>query len=166
MGVVPIRVVAFHDEYPDIRRRQLNEICRQAHQEIGEYWSEELLPEHFLPSARHIFGYAPRRTQKRKERLAKVGKVKDGGLVDLVHSGLLRDSLTKRKQLVTAQPSRTIVWLIGPSYFGIRYKAGRPNLAREVSAMSDRHERLVTDRAERAFNQKLRELRATRIHKT
>lgn len=168
MPVIPIKVETFTDEHPELRARQLKDVTRVAHWEMGRKWADDLLPEHFQPNAAGIFEYQPRKPGylKKKRRLAAVGVVEDGGTTPLVFTGLLRRLLTRNQQLVHAQPTRTTIHLIGPSYFNTNYKPGRPQLSKEVAAVSPRHEKILSEKAESAFDREVRRLQAKARRRT
>lgn len=159
MPTIPIRCRLSTDEHPGLRMRQLAQIGRDCHEMMGRTWADTLLPEHFQPGAVNVFRYQPRKqaTLQKKLRLARLGLVEDGGRQALVHSGRLRRMLLGIRAPVVAGPRTATVYLNGPPYFTIRpFKTGRPNLGAEVSAMSDRHERIVALAADRQFDKSLR----------
>ena len=169
MAVIPIQCRLSADEHPGIRVRQLSDIGKLVHYAMGREWADDLLPEHFQPGAINVFGYQPRKrsTLIRKAKLAKLGVVQDGGLLPLVHTGRLRSMLTGHSQPVIGTANRTTVHLNGPSYFSIRpYKSGRPNLGAEVTAVSARHERLITAVADRTFHRALKQIPAKQFKNT
>lgn len=163
--MVPIKCVTMHDEHPDLMRRELDQVARTAHHGMGYTWASELLPEHFEPSARSIFGYQPRSRGwlRRKAAAAAAGKIEGNAQTDLVNSGALKRALLRAKHMVRAYPSRVTVDLVGTSYFIARpRRAGAPNLHREVKAMSPRHDRLVGQAGDRGFEAALKMVRASR----
>jgi hypothetical protein len=105
-----------------------------ANRAMAELWQRKFKHLHFGIAARHRYGYQPRRpgTLKRKRQLAERGVVQDGGRVDLVHSGVMRQQVL-RYHPIRATPKFSSILLHGPVYFQIRYKPGRPNLADEVT---------------------------------
>lgn len=165
--MVPIKVKTIHEEHPDLMRKELDRVTRAAHREMGNRWARRLLPEHFAPGARGVFGYAPRtrRWLAKKRALVRMGKADPAAATtDLVFTGRLRDALLRTApNLVTATPRRTTIRLIGPEYFTLRPRGRRTaQLARDVLAMSARHERLVGDAAESGFNAELSRIRRSR----
>lgn len=165
--MIPIRVVTIQEEHPDLVRRELHEVTRLAHYAMGRKWAEDLLAEHFLPSASSIFGYQPRSAKwlKRKRLLVAIGQADpDAATSPLVFRGRLRAALLRTaRNAIRAYPTRVTIDLIGTEYFTARpRRPGRPNFHREVTAMSPRHERLVGDSADRGFEQGLRLIRQSR----
>jgi hypothetical protein len=70
-------------------------------------------------------------------RLARVGKVLEGGIVDNVYTGTLRD-LFLRTGVITATPTRVKIALKGPRYIGmIPDRSNQPNKAKEILTMLD-----------------------------
>jgi len=155
---IPIRCRLTADEHPGIRVRQLAQIGRDVHERMARTWADDLLKEHFDAGAVNVFGYQPRRpsTIAKKVRLARLGIVQDGGRRLLVHTGQTRRMLLGVRAPVASGPRTATVHLNGPRYFGIRPRGNRPNLGQEVSAMSDRHERLIALAADRQFEKSLR----------
>jgi hypothetical protein len=166
-----IRVGLLLEGAAAIGRRDLAEMGRQSYAAAAELWLGTMLPNHFRPGASSKYRYRPRTAKylRTKRRLATIGKVEDGGTQDLVFSGNLRRYLTQRKQRVTRYPTRARVELQGPpgkggtrSYFDIRYRPGRPNLAQEViTVVRDEHQELTSE-ASLTAHKFLRTVRATR----
>ena len=165
--MIPIKVVTVHEEHPDLSRRELHEVTRLSHYAMGRRWAEDLLAEHFLPSASSIFGYQRRSAKwlKKKALLASLGQADPNAASSpLVFRGRLRDALLRTaRNAIRAYPTRVTIDLIGTEYFTARpRRAGRPNFHREVTAMSPRHERLVGESADRGFEQGLKLVRQSR----
>jgi hypothetical protein len=166
-----IRVGLLLEGAAAIGKRDIAEMGRQAYGASAELWLATMLPNHFRPGANSKYRYRPRtaRTLRVKRQLAAIGKVEDGGTQDLVHSGDLRRYLTQRQQRITRYPSRARVELQGPpgkngtrSYFDIRYRPGRPNLAQEVITVArDEHQELTSE-ASLSAHKFLRTVRASR----
>jgi hypothetical protein len=143
-----------------------------SHKAIGVKYAVDLLPEHFGPGARRMFGYAPRTEKwlRFKENAKRFGRVIGGRQViggrddDLVFTGRLRDQvLLSARFNIQAYPSRVTIRMSGPVYFTLRPRGkGTARLAREVLAMSSRHERLLGDAGDRGFNEELRRVRQER----
>lgn len=150
--MIPLRVISVHEEHPDLGVRAVAEVTKLTHLAIGTKWAKDLLPEHFRPEARTVFRHAPRteRWRRRKRAMAAVGKVEEGGSVDLVASGLLRRQLLRAVNMVRAYPTRATVDLVGPTYFRRRFGGG-PDLVREVLAISPRQERILGETGDRGF---------------
>lgn len=174
--MLPIHVQAVHDEHPELVRRELHGVLRVMHAAMGSKWAADLLPEHFEPRAHFVFNYAARTAKwlRRKEALFRAGatvrgrRVIAGRNTDLVFTGFLKDLvLGSASNLIAAYPSRVTIRMIGPAYFTLRPRGkGTARLAREVTASSPRHERILADTGQRGFNGELRRLRqAKRLRK-
>lgn len=138
-------------------KRKVRSALRVANRAAAETWRDQFLHRHFARSARNRYDYQPRKTQKRKQAIAKnaPGKIKAGGRIDLVHSGLLRSMISKRHHRITAYPTRSMVHIIGPSYLKIRYKAGRPNLTDEILRVIPRERRAFANASDEGFVEEL-----------
>jgi hypothetical protein len=174
--MLPIHVKAVHEEHPELVRRELHNVTRAMHAAMGAKWAGDLLPEHFEPRAHFVFNYAARTGKwlRRKEMLFRMGasvrgrRVIAGANTDLVFTGFLRDLvLGSARQGITAYPSRVKIRMIGPAYFTLRPRGKyTARLAREVTASSPRHEKILAETGQRGFNGELRRLRqAKRLRK-
>ena len=135
---LPIRVRITYIKPPDVTVRAWREGMRAAHAEAARVWHEEMLPDHFTPFARFKYQYQPRTlaTRKRKKQLAEKGQVLEGGLVDNVWSGTMRNLLTGAAS-IRAYPSRFTVTMPGPPYISMRpnpvgRSANQPDKAAEI----------------------------------
>ena len=126
--------------------RAVRRVLKGTWESIGEYWQKKFLPFHFTTQAYQRYGYARRAiaTLKKKKKLATKGKVEGGGLLPLVHSGVMRRALTGFRQRMSAYPTRVTIHLVGPSYLTTNYKPGRPHLSKEVLAVSSEEREELT----------------------
>lgn len=111
--------------------RAVKRVTRGCFDAIGREWQKKFLPRHFSTEAMARYGYRERsKKYMRRKMLGKKGRT------PLVYSGMLKRALTGFTQRQTAYPSRVTIHLVGPSYLNINYKPGRPNLGREIMAVS------------------------------
>lgn len=174
----PIRITTFYEEHPDLSKRKLKEVQRASMQAMGDCWAQELLPEHFRPSAFRAFGYQNRTAKYNfvKDKLHRLGatdkrsglKIIAGSETPLVYTGRLRAALlSSAPNNVRAYPSRVTITLSAPGlpYFTLRpfVERGKARstmlIAREVLLINDVHRRRLGVAAERGYVSKLNELR-------
>jgi hypothetical protein len=105
-----------------------------ANAAMAKTWQDKFKALHFKPNARYRYSYQKRAvaTMKRKKRLVESGQLSAGDNMDLVQSGNLRRAVL-RYHPITATPKFSKIVLQGPTYFNIRYRPGRPNIADEVT---------------------------------
>jgi hypothetical protein len=160
-----LKIEILYDKHPDLLAREQRSAIAAGHFAGGRYWAERLLPDHFKPSARSEFGYAERtgKYQNRKQKLAKLGLVEDGGRQALVFSGATRRATRLALNMVKATDKEVDVTIPVPRYITTRpNRYARHALANEILAMSPRHEKLVTTETERGFNRHMRDIRAAK----
>lgn len=167
MPVAVMRIAIFHSAHPDLVRREIRDATREGHREMGVLWAGPLLEEHFTERARLVFGHTPRtpRYLKRKRVLAAIGKVEDGGRVDIVFSGATKRAAMRARFAVRASHDKTEIPITGPAYFPARNRR-RINMGRELTAVSDRHEKLITEAGEKGFDRRHRAIRAFKVFRT
>jgi hypothetical protein len=127
--------------------RAWNRVLRESHQRQGRYWRDTLLPLHFRPESKEKYGHQPRTAQyiRRKMRAAAVGKCLEGGVVDDVFTGTLRD-LFLRTGIIYATNTRVRISLKGPRYIGmVPDKSNQPNKAKEILTMRDEETETLRD---------------------
>ena len=134
--------------------RGRREVFKAANYAAARVWRDEMLKRHFESGAATRYGYTHRAksTIEKKKRLAKAGIVKEGGRRPLVHTGLLRRSMSKF-QPIRATPGKATINLVGPSYFRISYRPGRPNLGAEVTRIIPQELRRLDEAAMRAADE-------------
>lgn len=167
--MIPIKIRTVHEHHPDLVVRELRHVTKATHEAIGRHWYERLLPEHFTPWARSAFNHSPRSRKyiQRKMAAARNGKVMDGGTLDLVATGALRRMVLGIAPIVKGYPSRATVKIFGPTYFQERPRnPRRPNMARELKAVSDVHGKRLQTVGEHTFTAALAAVRATKTTKT
>ena len=121
-------------EFIGLGIRKQRRVMIAVHYGAGKLWDKEYLGMHFRLGAGRRYSYQHRtaKTKRRKEQLAARGKVKKGGRVDLVHSGLLEESMT-RQHVIRAYPTRVVVNMPTTSYVSSRPRGNRPNMAAEIT---------------------------------
>lgn len=106
---------------------------------VGEYYDQVVQPRKFESGASARYGYQTRKEKylKRKRRTAERSwRVKDGGLLDLVYSGITRTAV-KRRQIPKPYYNRVVVDTPTPKYVAMRpYKTGRPNMGAELTSIA------------------------------
>ncbi len=164
--MIPIHVKSVHEEHPDLVRRELHEVLRTANYALGRQWAVEMLPKHFEPGAANRYSYQIRKVKylRRKRVLAALGRAEDGGMSYLVLRGHLRRALLRTaRNAIRAYPTRVTIDLIGPSYFTSRpRRAGRPNLAREVTTVLQSEAKELARTFDQGFTAALRAVRSAR----
>jgi len=118
--------------------RGRNRAYKAAHAAVGRYWHEHFLKRHFEQDARGRYGYQARTAGyiRRKIREAEHGKVLEGGLVDLVYTGLLREYLSNTG-VVHAYPTSVTIRMAGPHYMTVvPFKSGQPDKQKEVKTIT------------------------------
>jgi hypothetical protein len=123
---------------------------RSSMRAMGEKWTIDLLPEHFLPSAYGAFGYQTRKPKylKIKDKEFRIGaidkrtgrRVIAGADTPLVRTGYLREKLLLSRNMIRAYPSRVVtIDLVGPAYFTLRPWKSKTTvlIAREVLAVNN-----------------------------
>lgn len=167
--MIPIRIRTVHEHHPDLVVRELRLVTKATHEAIGRHWYDRLLPEHFTPWARSAFNHTPRSKKylRMKAMLARSGKVLDGGSLDLVATGTLRRMVLGIAPIVKGYPSRATVKIFGPTYFQERPRnPKRPNMARELKAVSEVHGKRLQTVGEQTFTAALAAVRATKTTTT
>jgi len=126
--VVVAFAVTIDDEHSlQFSRAVQRQILTATYRAIGDRWQTKWLPRHFTRRARDIYGYHPRskKYQARKERAAQRAgsKIKKGGRVDLVYTGLAERLFSKR-HAIRAYPTRATINIHGPTYVSMRPRQG------------------------------------------
>jgi hypothetical protein len=160
-----LKVEQIHTQHPDLMVREHKRAVVAGHYAGGRLWAEQLLPEHFEKGARSEFGYFKRKEKymSKKIRLARLGRVEDGGRQDLVFTGLTRRMARLARNLVSATPREVKVAIPTPRHVSIkpnRYAGG--SLGREIIAISPRHEKLVTAATGRGFDREHHAIKAAK----
>lgn len=136
--MLPILVEVKQDQPPGVAKRRTSEWQRAAFAEMGKFWFANYLGDHFTSYAKVKYHYQRRSRGylKRKAALARVGKAKEGGLVDLVLSGdmrmVMRSAMEQR-----AYPTRVSVVMQCPFYMSFRPRGNQPDKQREVLTTID-----------------------------
>lgn len=131
------------DDVSDIARTRWREIMRGAYQAASQAWHKDFLPLHFKAFSRFRYGYQ-RRTPRWQQRKKRDKRAKLGGAVDLVFTGVLLDLVTNH-WWIRAQPTRATLKMVGPRYVTANYRAHRPHLSNEVTAVTPDEERALGD---------------------
>jgi hypothetical protein len=121
----------------DVSRDAWRVMQRNGMLAVGQWWFKEILPNHFTPQARHLYGHKPRSKKYRdqKEKLAARGKAIMGGKVDNVLTGAMMRAIMSRS-VIRGFPTRATVYMNGPHYTGINFRASsnQPNKPQEIRA--------------------------------
>ena len=138
-------------EYTDLRKR--------TWVAVGVYWAKTMLPRHFRKNARSRYGYQHRSRdyQESKKDKAQRGKAEKGGVVDLVLSGNLEQRI-KDHVLIRPYPSRLTLTMFGPRYLTMRPKSGKPNMAEELFAMTNKEKEMILKRMQRVSDAILKQI--------
>ena len=147
--VAKLNFILIEDKPIDVAMRAWRrDILKKAHEDVGDYWHEKMLPKHFKPGASQKYKHAARTPGylKKKERLAARGTVKrvSGQLQDNVFTGRMRADL-KRSRIVRGYPSRTTITMHGPRYVTMRvHKSNQPDKAKEITTITPEEEQELT----------------------
>ena len=146
-------------------RKEMTRIRREGFRNIGEYWHQELLPDHFRPAARTEFQHMQRdREYLEAKRIFGRGQ---GKVDDLVLSGKSRRFLMHAPR-IKATGTGVTIRMDSPVYFrNPKHKtAGHPDKPEEVTRVSQRHRGLIARRLETVIQRRvIRELRTIRPQK-
>lgn len=157
---VLIRTVIDESEFPS--KRAWRAAMLAAHQAMGAHWHSAILPKHFTQAAQIRYRHQ-RRQQKYlayKKALAKRGKVKYYGNVDLVFSGQLEKSLSSFVT-VRAFPTRVTVSMNGPRYITMRpYLTAQPDKAREITTVVPEESDALAAVADRVVTEIMNDIKA------
>jgi hypothetical protein len=140
------RIKLTFDRPADFSRRGWREVLRGAMRAAAEHWHAEMLPRHFERSARERYGYQPRTAGYQRRKVRDVQRGKAAGGVDLVYSGLARDSALKPPR-IRAYPTRARVELLVPPYINMRPNPRGRRAA--APALGDEMTRVTFDEARR-----------------
>lgn len=158
-----LKVESIYTQHPELMVREHKRAVVAGHFAGGRLWAEQLLLEHFQPGARSEFGYFKRKEKymSKKIRLARLGRVEDGGRQDLVFSGLTRRLARLARNMVKATPTEVDVTVPTPRHIQMRpNRFANRALGLEILAISPRHEKLVTAATSRGFDREHREIKA------
>jgi len=143
--MVHYRIMLKFDRPPDFSRRGWKEVQRAAMQAAAEHWHAAMLPLHFEQNARARYEYQPRTAGYQRSKVRSVMRGKARGGMDLVFSGLTRDSAMKRP-LIKPFPTRARIDLLVPPYIGMK---PNPRGSRKAApAMGDELTRVTYEEAE------------------
>jgi hypothetical protein len=156
--VVPILIdVVEKPADAGISARAWAKALKSAHLAAGRFWQRELLLRHFKPGAKGRYQYQPRARAYiiEKLRLAKVGRVEEGGQVDLVFSGTLRQFMQETGR-INAYPTRVTIRMDGPRYIGMVPRNTRqPNKAQEILSITDDERASIREVFQEAFDEEI-----------
>ena len=130
--------------------REYTELRKTTWTAVGVYWAKTMLPRHFRRNARSRYGYQRRTTKYKASKLdkAREGEAEQGGVVDLVLSGDLEQRI-KDHVLIRPYPTRLTFTMIGPRYLTMRPKSGKPNMAEEIFALTEKEKEMILKRMQR-----------------
>jgi hypothetical protein len=153
---------------PDLARDKFREICKKAFAHIAHYWYKNFFPRHFTSQAKRKYNHTARNPAyvEKKKRLARRGIVALGGAVDGVFTGRMANELLAGA-IVRAFPTRGRITMKGPNYMRINFrKAGRANLKRELTTVSDDEFKILLAEFKRFVAKEFKAWRGSRRQKT
>jgi hypothetical protein len=138
------------------KQRKLSDFQKAANQAVAREWEARYLPKHFEDYGARRYNLAQRAlsTIKKKERMAKAGKVKHGGRRALIHGGVLANQMAL-SGILRVFPSRFT--MRKPSHVPRRPRYSSIDLHAEVTKVIREEEVLLGKISKEVF---LRELRA------
>jgi len=143
------RIKMTFDRPLDFSQRGWKEVLRGAMRAAAEHWHAEMLPRHFMQSARERYGYQPRTAGYQRSKVHAVMSGKAKSACDLILSGLTQQSAMQRP-LIKAFPTRARLDLLVPPYIQMR---PNPRGKRKAApAMGDELTRVTYDEAEELAN--------------
>ena len=159
MGII-IRPQLTGTRIDQLTVREQREVLRGVMVDMATDWSTRYVPKHFTESASRKYGYQQRsaKYQRRKRQLAARGAAARGGRVDLVMTGQLERMIMASRFNIRGFPARATVTLNGPSYFRIKPRnPKRPNLAAEVTAITDQEREKLVAPAAKSMTKRIRQ---------
>lgn len=138
-----------------IRGSALRESVRDGLEAAAVHWHDKILSKHFTVAGSFEYQYA-RRTYAYSERKERT----KGHRRPLVFKGDLERQLSRQREVTADTSTRgspsVKIRLSGPKYFHMKPSPRQPDLAAEVSRVSERDERelarIIDKRAEEALN--------------
>ncbi len=162
--MIPIKINADFSALQAVAGRDGQRIKREAGEDVGEDWHENLLPEHFKRSSPAKYRHQPRKEKykRSKERSARNPRAKNravlGGVIDNVFSGESKAALSQYAN-ITARAGKTTVTMHPPRYFWMRAPGSTIDKAAETTTVADsevpRMERVYRDGMERRIQARL-----------
>lgn len=117
-------------------RRVRDEIYRGTYYAIAKRWQTKWLPRHFTRRARQRYDYAPRTAKwnaRKKREAATSSRVKKGGRVDIVYTGLA-ERLFSKPHAIRAFPTRATINMHGPRYITMQPRGkNRHAIGKEIT---------------------------------
>lgn len=116
----------------DIPRDIWRQFLRNAHSDVGDWWHEVILPEHFAPGARAKYRHRLRRLRydrRKSDRAGRPWSDQNPGIVqgpqptDNLLTGAMQREL-QRQRTVRAFPTRVTITMYGPRYMSMRTFSG------------------------------------------
>ncbi|MBL9125837.1 MAG: hypothetical protein JNG90_19505 [Planctomycetaceae bacterium] len=147
---------------PGLLKKQIGQFMGRALGEEATFWHQNFLQLHFDPPARFRYDYKPRSPawRKRKRALAAQGKVKKGGLADLVASGVFEEALMSFFTVRAYQHYATLS-MRGRSFVQVHLRDRRqPNYVAEITAIHPSERPLLNDVLNRAMTRQVDQFRA------
>lgn len=160
--MAPLYKITITEERPaKVSQRRWREINRRAFLTAGQMWHAEMLPEHFKRDARTKYNHQPRKERylRRKQFLGRTGRVKYGGQVDNVFTGLLEETV-RRFAEIRAFPSRASLRMAGTRYMTLRPRGAQPDKMAELKTVTAQEQRTIAERMEKQVADELNRLRA------
>ncbi len=126
--------------------RKTREATKSTYAAMGAKWHADFLPLHFEPFSASKYRYQPRTPRYLTRKATKAQRdprIKKGGKVANVYTGLLEESM-KRFADIKAYPSRVSVRMRGPRYITMRrYQSNQPDKAAEILTIIDSERRTL-----------------------
>lgn len=150
---------------PEVMKKHYNTLTRNGLMAAAQHWHAEFLPMHFLQSARFRYGYKQRGRKwlKRKRALATIGRAKQGGVVDLVFSGMLAENVL---ELATfrATATQATVTMRARNFVQMRLKTTKqPDMAGEITRVIPQEAEVLASIANDNVTVGLNRLREIRV---
>jgi hypothetical protein len=157
--MIPIKIKLTDERPPYIGARKFSDFCKEAFEEAGAYWHDELLPLRFTTNNPGLRFVEPRSKQwlRRKAGFARAGLIPAENVpVPNLFSGTLRDSL--KEGLVRAYPTRVRIIMQAPVYAPMRPRR-RPDKIKELFTLTYNEIRDISSRLNRKVGELLNKYR-------
>ena len=107
---------------PEVTRRQLPKIVKEALLEVGEDWHKRILPKHFTREGARRYGYRDRTKEHQRRKGRRFGHQDP-----LVFSGDMKRQVLRRQEIKATSKKMTVI-LRGPKYMFMFRKTARGTL--------------------------------------
>lgn len=153
---------------PKMAARELNNINRDAAQEMGHHWHREFRPKHFTHAGATEYGYTPRAGERGSSSKVKFARSytgrklkKFGHTNPLVYSGLSRD-LTRIPNIrsTATRGNATCRVRMNAPRLNMRNPTTKINLREELSRISSGESKQLADVARRTIQDRFAAIRS------